>query len=674
MRIRIRDKFEQRTLIISILLVTCFIIILVKLVYLTTVKNVYYKEQLAIKTDNTVYGTSTPRGRIYDRNMNLLVDNKELKTIYYSKPKNVDTSKEIKLAYEVSKNLKLNYNSLNEQMLKKFFVLTKESVVNKRITAEEYEKYKNRIFSSDDIYKLKLDRVTKDDISIYKDDDKKAIYLYYLMNEGYYYDEKIIKNKDVTDSEYAYIAENIDKLSGFNIKLSWERIYLYNDALRSIYGDISTEKTGLPYELKDYYLSKGYAMNDRVGISGLEYKYESILKGKKSKYKINSDNKLDLIEEGTRGNDIVLTIDIKVQAALEKILKEEMLKAKKEKNTEYYDHSYVIIEDPQTGEILAMSGKKMVYNKRTKKYDFYDITSLIGQETVTAGSIVKGASIMVGYNSGVIKYGTKMRDACIKVGNGSKCSWTTLGMVNDQTAIKYSSNVYQYKTALQISKQRGLEGSNNAFQYYRNMYYQFGLGVQTGIDFTDEIVGYKGSGSSIGLLMDFAIGQYDTYTPIQISQYIATIANDGNRVIPFLLKEVYNGTNNEKVGSLISKTKATVLNKINTKESNIKRVQSSFKMVMNGGTGTSYILKKYNASGKTGTSESFIDINNDGKIDKATLTKNFIAYAPSSNPIMSIMISSPNLSSLKRGDYVSNLNTRISKKVTDFFFKNYTKA
>ena len=94
------------------------------------------------------------------------------------------------------------------------------------------------------------------------------------MNKGYSYAEKIIKNKDVTEKEYAIISENISNLSGFNTKLDWERIYPYGDVFRSILGKISSNSQGIPKELVDDYLSKGYSLNDRVGISYLEYQYE----------------------------------------------------------------------------------------------------------------------------------------------------------------------------------------------------------------------------------------------------------------------------------------------------------------------------------------------------------------------------------------------------------------
>src|SRR5574344_1085040 len=109
-------------------------------------------------------------------------------------------------------------------------------------------------------------------------------------------------------------------------------------------------------------------LDDRVGISYLEYQYDDYLKGTKNKYKLNKFNELELLERGKKGKDIVLTIDIELQKQVEEILVNEIIKAKSEPNTTYYNRSFVIITDPKTGEILAMSGKQILDNGRIIDY------------------------------------------------------------------------------------------------------------------------------------------------------------------------------------------------------------------------------------------------------------------------------------------------------------------
>jgi len=644
----------------------CFVLIIIKLYFVMIKSHDIYTQKLERITNNIILGNSVPRGRIYDRNHNLLVDNIAVKTIYYKKEKNITKKEEIRLAYQVSKLLDLDYNNLNENMIVDFYLIDQEDKANKKITKEEWDKLKKRKLTSEDIKKLKEERITKKDLSIYGINDYKAIYLYYLMNKGYYYDDKIIKNKNVTDYEYALIGEGSFK--GFAIKEEWERVYLYGDTLRSVLGSISSSTSGIPSDNLKYYLDRGYALNDRVGLTGLEKEYESILKGEKDKYIVEGSN-LKLIENGTRGMDIVLTIDIKLQEKVDKILKEEIIKAKKMPNTKYYDHSYIVIQDVKTGEILALSGKRIVYDKVLRKNHFIDITDLITNETVQPGSIVKGASMIVGYNTNVVKIGSKEYDSCIIFkGITKKCSWRNMGYVNDLEAIKYSSNVFQYKTAIKVAGSKycyncNLKLSRKAFDIYRSTFYQFGLGSYTGIDLPNEIPGYKGYISHNSLIIDYAIGQFDTYTPIELSQYINTIANDGERLKPHLLKEIYNAQGNK-----IYTIDKTVLNKVQTEDKYLNRIKTAFRSVMTGGTGVGYINSKYLPAGKTGTSESFIDTNHDGKIDTKTMTKNFIGYMPYDNPKISIMVTSPNVA--KAGGSLYNVTKNIVSRSTNAYFNS----
>ena len=80
--------------------------------------------------------------------------------------------------------------------------------------------------------------------------------------------------------------------------------------------------------------------------------------------------------------------------------------------------------------------------------------------------------------------------------------------------------------------------NQSSFDTYRNMYHSFGLGVKTGIDLPVESKGYTSKDRAAGNLLDYVMGQYETYTPIQMSQYISTIANGGSRLAPHLLKEI----------------------------------------------------------------------------------------------------------------------------------------
>ena len=667
----ITEVVDRRYNILFVIVIILYLVIFGRLFFLQILKTDEYKEKLAMSTEKTIESTSAPRGRIYDRNYNLLVDNEAVKTIYYKKLKGVTSDEEIELAYLIGDNINIDYSKVSDDRLKRFYYMGHYKECRKKITDEEWDLYNKRKLNDSDIEKLIYERLD-DEINEYNDRDKKAAYIYYLMNKGYSYAEKVIKNKDVTDAEYAYISENIDNLKGFNTKLDWERVYLYGDTFKSILGSVSSNSQGIPSELADTYLKKGYSLDDRVGISYLEYQYEDYLKGTKAKYRLLSDNSYELVSEGKRGSDIVLTIDINLQKYLEEVLENEVYNAKGEAGTNYYNRSFVVVSDPNTGEILAMSGKQ-VLEKDGSKY-IVDYTPGIVTLPVTPGSVVKGASMMVGYKYGAINIGSHLYDECIKIKDTPlKCSWRTMGDIDDIYALQYSSNVYQYKIAIAVGKgkyeyNKSLSLDEDAFKKYRDMYAEFGLGLKTGIDLPVESLGYMGSSKLPGHLLDFSIGQYDTYTPIQLSQYINTIANGGKRLKPYLLKEVYKASDNgDKFGSLTYKAETDVMGALSVEDKYINRVREGFSSVVQNGLGYGYMGYYTNSSGKTGTSQSFIDTDGDGKVDTETITSSFVGYSPSDNPKMSIVVVSPDISVPDSSQ--SAVTKRISAQVVNKFFE-----
>ena len=272
-------------------------------------------------------------------------------------------------------------------------------------------------------------------------------------------------------------------------------------------------------------------------------------------------------------------------------------------------------------------------------YSVIDFTAGITQSTAVMGSVVKGASHIVGYNEGALKIGEVRYDNCVKIAaTPEKCSWKYLGRLNDITALAQSSNTYQYYTAIK---------------------------VKTEIDLPSETTGLKGSDSTSGLLLDLSIGQNDTYTPIQLSQYINTIANNGHRMRPYLYKGIY------KDETTYDQNKKE-LNKVNTKQEYMDRVHQGFEAVTGYGLGVGYINAKYKPAGKTGTSQSFVDTNGDGKIDKETISTTFVAYAPYDDPKVSFTIVSPNVSRPDgKTTYQSSINKRLTNRVSEKYFEFY---
>lgn len=601
----------------------------------------YYEKYLNM-SNKIVYGASAPRGRILDRNGKILVDNVGINTIVYHKIADID---EIALAKQIL--TVLDYQkiaSINE--LKKYYLLTNSG--DELLTDSEKELYNHRKITTKDVENIKLSRLDKEILN-YTEEEQKLIHMYYQLNKGYFYSSKIIA-EDVNNETCAKI--NAKNLPGLTCEYTVKRVYLY-DTMNALYGNV-----GQINELnKDYYLKKGYTLDDTVGISYLEKEYDDYLKGTKAKYLVDKNNQLVLLENSKIGNDIMLSIDIDLQLKINEIIKKNIDLANTLKNTKYYNTSYVIISDPNTGEIIASTGLSKVNDS------FKDVTSNILTSSFTVGSVIKASTISVGYQNDLIKEGAKINDSCIKLYRvPTKCSFKRLGLIDDITALKTSSNYYQFKIAIALTgkkykKNMKLGVTEREFNIYRDTLASFGLGSSTGIDLENESLGIKGSTIADDLLLNLAIGQYDTYTPLQLTNYINTVAKDGNRYALHYLKNVQSKNN------IIYEYEPKLLNTVTG--TNFPRIKEGLRQVIYNGTGRGYTDKKYKPAGKTGTSEVVYSK------DVTTINQTYAMFAPYDNPKYSIVVISPNISyNNKKDNYIAPINRYISKEVSKLLFEN----
>lgn len=617
----------------------------------------YYKSILNNKNNKIIYGTSAPRGRILDRNGKIIVDNVGVKTIIYNKLNNISNKEEIEVSLKLASVLEIEEGNIDE--LKYFYYLSNKKDIDNKVSDNIKQKYNERKISSDEFFKIKLELITDDMLNEMTDIERKASNIFDMMNKGYNYQDKVIK-KDCTDEEYSKILEM--DLVGIRCELTFIRINNYGNLLSNVIG--TTGK--IQSEDKEYYKKLGYSNDDIVGTSYLEKYYEDYLKGKKAEYRINNDNTISLINDAKVGNDLVLNIDIELQKYIEKLLESEILKAKEFKSSRYYNGSYIIVSDPNTGGIISMVGKS--YNNGM----FYENEIGNINKSYTVGSVVKAATISIGYKYNIIDIGDSVVDSCVKLKNKTmKCSWKSLGRVNDLTALAQSSNYYQFLIAIGLTGEKykynmSLNNLNYAFNIYRNTLASYGLGVKTEIDLENESVGIIGKTISDDLLLNLSIGQYDTYTPIELTQYINTVANNGFRIALSLMKEIVSSE-----GKVILKNESKVLNTIDLSEKYKSRIKEGLRLVSSSGTGSYYIDKKYNASSKTGTSESILDSDGDGQAETFATTRTFISYMPSDKPEYSLIIVSPNI------DYKESENTRtypinmyLARNISEFLFDN----
>ncbi|MDF0727178.1 penicillin-binding protein 2 [Cytobacillus sp. S13-E01] len=636
------------------------------------------------RTENSIVSTPVPRGKIYDRFGRVIVDNEPLHAITYTRAQGTKPTDMVEVAKNLSTFIEKETTKLTERDIKDYWLITRDEKAKSLITKEELKMLDDKEITNNELYQLQLDRITEADLAEISEAELEVAAIFRELNKGYSLTPQIVKNNNVTNKEYAVVSEHLEELPGIDTTTDWARKYSYGSMIRSILGNTTTSEEGLPREKLDYYLARGYNRNDRVGKSYLEEQYEEVLHGQKGKIEniTQGNNLLDtkVISEGERGKDLVLTIDMDLQQEVEKIIEEELLNAKKQPGTRFLDSVFVVMMDPKTGELLSMAGKKYVIRDGKPDLDDYALGTM--NSAYTMGSAVKGATVLTGYQTGVLQIGSRMRDETLYIqGSPPKKSVSTLGIIDDLTALRRSSNVYMFKTGIAIANAtyrpyKALPFDQEVFPTIRNYFSQFGLGVKTGIDLPGEFAGITGKDTSLpGFLLDLTIGQYDTYTPLQMAQYVSTIANGGFRMQPKIVREIRQPTmEQEQLGPVVKPFEPTILNKVDMSMEYIERVQEGFRQVMqeNGGTALGFFgTAPYKPAGKTGTAESFY-YDGEGKFGEKKKLYNaynvtLVGYAPNDNPEVAFSVVVP-FAYDNYGDR-HPINNIIGRRVLDKYFE-----
>ena len=474
------------------------------------------------------------------------------------------------------------------------------------------------------------------------------------MDKGIYLTPQRIKT-NLTPEEMARVAEHLDQLPGVDIIVDWNRKYIYDDLFDSFLGSVGP----ITAENSDYYLARGYRLNELVGRSGLESQYEEQLRGVPSESVITVDRGQRIVGQpeeipGRRGNDLVLTIDVELQQAIEKTIEQEIRTNPNIDPKRPDSHPFFVAVNPKTGEVLGMSNNVFTY--RVGAY--------------YPGSTVKMATVLAGLDEGVISRYTTILDRPITIGGQTFRSWKALGSVDPVRALKYSSNIFMINIGTKLAGSYSLSDSRKAQTILRNHYAQFGLGVPTGIDLPGESRGRIHDEAAYhypGYLAQLTFGQLDEYTPLQLAQYVATIANDGYRMKLYLVKEIRQGTADEEgIGKLVWQQEPTVLNRVSMSEEHLRLVQRGMEEVTSpGGTAHSTFGRfPVKVAAKTGTAQ----VIKNGEIWNHTL---LVGYAPADDPQIAFASLVP--FSQRGQSQTQSAAQRIAKEILSAYFNQQEK-
>ena len=642
------------------IVILLFMAIIGRLLYMQVLNKDFYETKLASASQTRVT-TSSARGQIYDAAGKPLVENTVKQVVSFTR-NNKMTATELK---ETAKKLLTYVNvtspDLTDRQIADYY-LADQDIYKKTVESLPSDKRLdsdgNRL-SEATLYNNAVESIDVSQLN-YTDDQKKEIYLFSQLNAVENFATGTISTDALDDTQVALVASASKELPGISISTSWDRKVL-DTSLSTIVGSVSNEKSGLPAEEVDAYLKKGYSLNDRVGTSYLEKQYEDVLQGKRSVKEIHLDKhgnmeSVENVEEGSKGNNIKLTIDLAFQDGVDDLLKSYFNSELGNGGAKYSEGVYAVALNPKTGAVLAMSGVKHdVESGKLSSDSLGTITNVF-----VPGSVVKAATISSGWENGVLSGNQTLTDQPIVFqGSAPINSWYTLSYgsfpITAVEALEYSSNTYMVQTALGIMGQTYTPNMvaatgqlETAMGKLRSTFGEYGLGASTGIDLPDESTGFIPKEYNFANYITNAFGQFDNYTPMQLAQYVGTIANNGVRIAPHIVEGIYGNNEQGGLGNLIQSIDTKEMNKINISESDVSILQQGFYQVSHGGsaltTGRAFSNgASVSISGKTGTAESYVEGGQEAN------NTNAVAYAPSDNPQIAVAVVFPHNTNLTNG-------------------------
>ena len=605
-----QDNIVSRRLIVLL----CFIIAITS-VMAARLALIQFKDsdELAVKLEKygtATYSTDAPRGEIVDRNYVKLVQNTNVICATYYAPKKIKDEQLKTSAKFLAKTINLDTSSISTRNKKDYFIIAYPDLADELVSDEEKAKLKEQNNYDSALLNLQIERITDEMLEEYMDENTlKYTHFYYLMKSCS--SGSSVLAEGISEEEASIIGENIDILPGIDVTTDWSRQYVYDREFSQVLGRVTTKKQGLPSEMKNELLALGYQNDSRVGVSGLEAQYENILRGSDSSYTLNYDSSGNPIvtstKSGTAGSNIRLSIDWELQQFADSIIEEELVKMNSQ--NKFFNKMFFTLMDPYTGEIIVMSGK--IINKETGEVTDYAAGNYLDANLI--GSTIKGGTLYTAFKEGVITPGTTFMDEPIKIkGTKEKKSHRDLGLINEVDALAYSSNVYMFRIAMLLGGANyvydgPLKINDEAFETLRRDLGELGLGVKTGIDIPNEAFGYRGSKRTGGYLLDASIGQYDTYTNIQLAQYACTLANGGKRIKPHLFLDSY-VTDADGLANANYTVKTEVLDDVSEQTTAFSQIKQGMRACVtrtNGTCNSYWSSKSYVTYAKTGTAEDY---------------------------------------------------------------------
>ena len=485
----------------------------------------------------------------------------------------------------------------------------------------------------------------------------------------------ILIKADISRDQVAFVEENNMRLPGIKIKAEPLRNYVYKDLMSHVLGYLGEiSKSKLESSNNPY-----YSQGDFVGKNGLENVFESILRGRKGHKEVEADvsgRELKTLRKlpSESGNNLVLTLDVRIQEELEKAMSS---------TPEEIKNGSVVAMKVQTGEILAITSKPSfdpnefaagITPENWKKLvsdEMHPLQNRSIHSQYPPGSTYKIAVAYAALEEGVIDPQTTIYcPGHFRLGRGRYRCWKKRGhgAVNLHDALVQSCDVFFYTVGHRL-------GIDTLARYAK----KFGFGFPTGLGLSREKRGLVPSTQwklknrkqpwLLGETISASIGQgYNLVTPLQQANMIASVANGGMLLKPYLVKRI-----EEPGGKTIKEFFPEIKGKISGNSESLEIVRKALRDVVNGpkGTGKRSRLKDVVVSGKTGTVQVVRMKSNDELDKKDEIPYKyrdhawFVAFAPYEKPEIAVAVL------VEHGGHGGTAAAPIAQKIFKKYFQLY---
>lgn len=671
---------KYRFIMLRIVAFLMLVLITVRLFSMQVIEGDVYVQTAASRASTTIK-TKAARGDILDRYGNVLVTNKSGYSLRLQKTSDDNIAINSAVS-EIADILIETENPIVNSLpisLEEPYEFEFEDKNDNDSTKDEKEKwFENHKYNGEYINsKMSAEQVLDALCDIYgvngniKDKKTRTVLgiRYEADAKGFSQTTPVTIAEDINAAAITEIKGRKTPISGVTITEEYVRTYTMPGLATHILG-----RTGqISSDEYDQNKKNGYDINDIIGKQGIERWAENYLRGVngvEGRYvEIDGKNvELSKAKDAVPGNYVMLTIDSELQKTLEESLESTIKSIGKDCNA-----GGAVVLDVNNGDTLAIASYP-TYDMSTFDEDY---SKLLENEAnpmlnravsglYSPGSTFKPLTAIAGIQSGIISPSDHI--ACTGIydfyEDYQPSCWiyseydATHGPQNVTQAIENSCNVYFYDLGRRL-------GIDKIDEYAK----KFGLGEYTGIQLTEETSGHMASPDYKeqvvqnvmdrawfgGDTLQAAIGQsYSLFTPVQLANYCATIANGGTRYKVNLIDSIRSSVD----GSVVESFDAEVIEKIDMDSRTMDKIHDGMKKVVDEGSASS-IFEGYpiQVGGKTGTAQ----------LGKGSNNAIFIAFAPFDNPQIAIAVV------LEHGQRGTNAG-RVARDVFDqYFFGSKTK-